>query len=202
MNKKNRRAKFRVLRRAVHRYLQSRDLHKSIKEMEQDIKSVDGAIAQLEAKRDNLKDFYGVGYKITRAKLQGLYPLEEQLQDRLVMKKEQCIPLSLLREIIYEDGIKTEGTMINIIKTYLNFEAGEDTRVDCKDAVSLELSHNGMSHREADEQSSIIVNSILDRDSNILINTRKSKKPVFKKATHGGYLRNQPRPKKTEEEDN
>lgn len=196
----NKRAKFRVLRRAVHRYLQSRDLHKSIKDMEQDIKSVDGAIARREAERESIEDFYGVDYKILHAEIKGLLSLKEQLHDKLVMKKEQCIPLSLLREIIYEDGIRTEGIMINIIKTYLNLEAGEDTRTACKDTVSLELSRNGMSLREADEQASIIVNSILDRDSNVLINTRKKREPKYQNGTHGGYLRNQPRPKKPEEE--
>lgn len=201
----NRSGKVRIVRRAVHQYLRSRELYKDTKDMGQDIKSVDGAITQLESKRDSIEDFYGVGYKIISAQIHGLRLLEEHLNDRLAVKKEQCLPLSLLREIILEEGIKTEGMVISILKTYLNMKEGEDSISACKDALSMELFRNGMKHRQADEQASNIVHSLfrelgfIDKEKGTtFINTRKRRSPKYQNTTHGGYLRNRPRPETKE----
>ena len=188
----NKRAKLRVLRRATYRYFKSRGLHKNKEDIKQDIKSVNGAIAQLESKRDKIKDFYGVGYKIIHAQIQGLRLLEKSLEDKLVEKRQLRIPLSFLRDIINDSDIKTEGMVIILVKTYLNIAEGEDVIVACKDSLSRELSRNGMSHRGADETASNIVNLHFGGDS--IINTRKNKENKYQKAVRGGYLRNQSRP--------
>ncbi len=203
----SRKSKVRIVRRAVHRYLESQELHKKVEDMEEDIKSVDGFITQLESKCDSIENYYGVGYKIINAQIHGLHLLEEHLNNRLAVKKKQCIPLSLLREIISDDVIKTEGMVISIIKTYLNTKEGGDSIPACKDSLSMELWHKGMSHRKSDEQASMIVHSIfsklgfIDKDKDgketdpVIINTRKVNEPKYQREAYGGYLRNQSRTK-------